>query len=294
MKKKYFKRIVSLVLALAVFVMFPMAFTQEAQAASTKTFYVTTSATHTYKYADGNTNTYKYKYTRDKNGLLTKSTSDDGYTVYTRNSKGYATKAKYYEDKKLSETDTYVYTWYGNGLPKTEKCYAKTVGGKKKLVYSSKYTWYGNKHLKKEVFKSNNSNGTWTSLYWKNGNIKSSSFKGKDSSSKTTYDKRGNILTYVSKGENSSFSEKHTLTYNKKGHVIKDVIKNTDVYDEKTTKSTTTETTKYDYDKHGNILKSVTTSKFKDSGGKIHKSVYTHKYTYKAVKVAKKFWHFYQ
>ena len=257
MKKKYFKRIVSLMLALAVFVMFPVAFTQEAQAASTKTFYVVTSATHTYKYDDNDSNTYKYTYTRGKNGFLKKSTYDDGHTVYKRNSKGYTTETKVYEGKKLVETYTYVYSYGSNGLPKTEKCYYKPAGGKKTLNFTSKYTWYSNKHIKKEVYKG--TDGRSTSLYWKNGKIKSYSYKGNGEikSIKETYDSHGSVLTHKSEGSDYSITEKHTLKYDKKGNPVKDVYTVTNKFDNETSTTKVTDTTEYKYDKHGNILKSV-------------------------------------
>ena len=293
MKKKYFKRIVSIVLALAVFVMFPMTFTQEAQAASTKTFYVRTSAKTSFDYG-GDRGSYEYKYTRDKNGLLTKSTWDDGHEVYTRNSKGYVTKIKYYDGKKLTETNTFVYTWNSDGLPKTEKCYIKSPGSAKELYYTSKFTYYSNKHVKKEVSKGIDGNST--TIYWKNGNRKSYSFKGKGEldSIKVTYDSHGNDKTYISKGPDYTTTEKHTtLKYDKKGNLIKDVFTVTDEYDTSKSTNKVTTTIKYKYDKHGNILKSVTTSKSKGSYGS-SKSVETNTYKYKAVKVDKKYWHFYE
>ena len=294
MKKNLFSRMVSLVLALAVFVMFPMTFTQEAQAASTKTFYVTTSATYTYKYQNEKSSTYyEGKHKRDKNGFLIKDTFDDGYDVYTHNSKGDVTKIKHYEGKELSYTDSFVYTYGSNGRPKTEKWYFQSPGEKKELQNTTKYTYYSNKHVKKKVCKS--SDGTDTYLYRKDGTLKSSTNKGKDSSSaKNTYDSHGNVKTSKSISEDYSVSENHTtLEYDTHGNLIKDVYTLTDKFNNKTSTTKVTVTIEYKYDKHGNILKCVTTKKSKEKGKTI-KETNTYKYTYKTVKVTKKYWHFYE
>lgn len=68
-KRKLVKQIVAFVLAFAMFVIFPMAFTLEAQAASAKTFYVVTSSKQVVNYY-GEKDTKLTTTTYDKNALI--------------------------------------------------------------------------------------------------------------------------------------------------------------------------------------------------------------------------------
>lgn len=63
MKNRIAKKYLALLLSFAVFALIPVAFTQEANAASKKTYYVTTKVTTQTQSSDGTkVNTYKYSY----------------------------------------------------------------------------------------------------------------------------------------------------------------------------------------------------------------------------------------
>jgi len=293
MRSKHLRRVISLVLAFAMFIIFPMAFTLEAQAASTKTFYFRTSFKQVAKYSTGDKDSYTTKSTYGKNGLIkTRTYSDGSKSVYTHDKYGYVKTEKSYDPNgKLDTTYSYVYKYGKNGLPKTEKQYMKIGSGKKELLGTSTYTYYANKRYKKIIYKTED--GKATSLYRKDGTQKSYTFKGKNGySTKATYDSHGSTKTWIYTGDGYTSKENHTtLKYDKKGNIIKDVYTMKTIYGGDTYKSKCTETTKYTYDKHNNITKSVTKIKNTDSSGNTTVTTYTNTYKWKAIKVAKKYWH---
>lgn len=280
----------ALVLSVAVFALFPVAFTQQAQAASTKTYYVVTQSKTVWTTGQGGGDTYYTKYTYNKNGLTTSAKYTDGKVKYTRDSKGYITKAKSYDKSgKLQSTSVYTNKYNGKGLLKSSKVY-DVKGKKKTLSYTAKYTYYSNKKLKKEVLKyADGGSGTYT--YYKSGRMKSSTYKDADGKVSTTkYDKHGSMKSHKS----ADWTENHTvLKYDKKGNLIKDVYTSTSTFDGSSYTTKYEMTAKLTYDKHKNITKSVQTTKITQMDGSVatEKNTYTAKY--KKVKVPKKYQHFF-
>ena len=290
MKNNLIKRITAIMLSLAVFALFPAAFTQEAQAASGKKFYVCTQSTTVYNYGDGS-DTYTTTYTYSKNGLMKTAKYSDGETAkYTRDKKGYVTKiTRYNSAGALVSTTTFKNKYNKKKLLTSQQAYI-TSDGSTRLSYTSTYTYYKNKKIKKEVLKYA-SGGSDTYNYYKNGNIKSSVYVSADgSTSSAKYDKKGNCKSYTSK----NWSENHSvLKYDKKGNLIKDVYTETETYDGKTDTTKYELSTTYKYDKHKNIIKSVTTRKVTHPDGTVSNITTTYTAKWKAVKVPKKFRHFF-
>ena len=302
MKRNYITRCTSLLMSMIVFVVLTMASATEVSAASSKNFYLPKTEKTTYSYSssyiDGSTNTtndsWTYSYTYDKSGLQTKSTSADGYSKYTRNSKGYVTVVKTY-NKKGQLTNTTEFTRKSNGDASKVKSYDHS-GGKKTLQSTTTYT------------------------YWSKGKVKKSTYKPvSGSKSVYTYDKKGNETSYSS--NDGKYKINYKLTY-KNGRLVKQVatysgamtggtvattdytytIKNGKVtkvvekYSSKNnegaveTKVTTTTNT---YNKRGDIKKSVSETKQQSSVG-TYTSRMTTTFTYKKVSVKKKYWGLYK
>ena len=303
MKRSIINRIVSLTLALAVLLMFPAVFSQEAQAASgnTKTVYVLTSSKTVSTDPNGKKETTTIKRTYDKNGLWSGMENSQYKTVVSRNKKGYFNKIKTYDLKgKLIRTNTYKMTYNKKGLVTTEKMYTQEAGKKKKLTSTYKYTYYGNNNFKTAVGKYDDQ--TFTEKYNKKGILSSSVTESRGEyprTSTTTYDKYGNIKKYVYEGTDYKTTDVHTtLKYDKYGNLVKDIYTSTSQYiaaegqdsmEPIVTKYT--KTIKYKYDSHKNIIKEVTTVKAVPSVGDPFTTTTTKTMKYKAVKIEKKYWH---
>ena len=301
MRKKYFRRIVSLVLALAVFVMFPMAFTQEAQAASkTKTFYVVTQQTTTYTNSDGSTEKNVTKYTYDKNGLR-KTVVSKGYmpyykAVYTRNKAGLVTSYKSYnEDGKLTWITSYTIK---NGKIVKSKDYQVDPDTGKKTLFSSTTITYKKGKPTKEVTKYSDGD-TSTLTYYSNGAPKKEVSKGANGTYIYNYNKKGNMTSSSSNYtsyDGTKMKSTSTYTYrdikNKKGDTTKFVVTEKRTENGKTKKIVNTSTYQYTY-KSGRMAKVVTTTKSK-GGDYEYTNKTTTTYKYKAVKVAKKYWKYFE
>lgn len=289
MKTKLFNRITAVILSLAVFALFPVAFTQEANAASKKQ-YVCTQSTTVYNYGDG-TDTYSTSYSYSKNGLLKAAKYNDGEsTKYTRDKKGYVTKIERYNSSGALESATVYKNKYNKKkLLKSQQAYFQS-DGTSRLSYTATFTYYKNKHVKKEVY-SYAEGGKDTYTYYKNGKLKSNVYVSSDGrTTASKYDKKGNCKSYTS----SNMAEKHSvMKYDKKGNLIKDVYTITYVEDGQSTTTKYESATKYTYDKHKNIKKSVTTTKVTHPDGSVSTNTTTYTAKWKAVKVPKKFRHFF-
>lgn len=287
MKNRFVKKYLALLLSFAVFALMPAAFTQEASAASKKTYYVTTKVTTQTQSSEGTkVNTYKYSYF--KNGLQKKiDYGTDGKVVHKRNSKGYISKSTYYTAAgAVQSIYTYKYKYNNKGLATSEKCYYQKTGGAKVLNYSTFMSYHSNGRVKRSI--TVYSDGTKSDLlYYSSGKYKKYVYTDENGRITTTkYDKYGSEKSYYGSG----VSELHTtLKHDKKGNITKDVY--TTTYDGYTTK--TIAVTKYKYDKHKNIRKAVTTTTRTEPDGSVSTSVYTYTAKYKAVKVAKKYQHFF-
>ena len=286
MKNRIAKKYLALLLSFAVFALIPVAFTQEANAASKKTYYVTTKVTTQTQSSDGTkVNTYKYSYF--KNGLQKKNDNGTKKAIHKRNSKGYITKTTFYNSSgAVTGTYTYKYKYNNKGHATSEKCYYQASGAAKNLYYSTFMSYHSNGRVKRSI--TVYSNGTKADLlYYSSGKYKKYVYTDENGRITTTkYDKYGSEKSYYS----SAVSELHTtLKHDKNGNITKDVY--TTTYDGYTT--TTKAVTKYKYDKHKNIKKAVTTTTRTEPDGSTSTSVYTYTAKYKAVKVAKKYQHFF-
>lgn len=284
MKRKLTKRIFSVVTALAVFAALPLAFTQNAYAASKeKTFYVPVS----YDYINDGYPSYSAKYIYDDNGLLKEIKDTNGRRVFSRNSKGYLTgMAEYSDDYDKGPVSKYVFKYKFNkrGLPVTEKNYEQRKT--KKILRSTRtFTYYANRNVKKMVLKRPDGKYYEIHKFRKNGTPKSSYYKSSypnySGYESVTYDKHGNMLTY----KTGAGSFRHHLKYDKRGNLIKDEC--TDLERVKRT-----ETYKYTYDKHNNILKCVFKARGKGPGESYTENT-VDKYTYEPVRSKKPYWHFF-
>lgn len=298
MQNKALRRVLSIILSLAVFIVFPLSFTQEVQAASTKTFYVTTQYKNVTTSSNGSKSTSTSKQTYDKNGLRTSSlyssnSGDYSYeskTVYKHNKRGYISAVKVYDkDGKLTDNMSYSYKYNSKGLPVTQKTY-RISSGNKTLVSTGTITYYTNGVTKKESSKDTDG-GSVVTTYYSSGVLKSYKYTAADGSvSVQTFDKKGSQISYKSNG----YSEVHsTMKYDKKGNLVKDVYTVTSSYEGQETEYTVTETTTYTYDSHKNVTKSVTKIVNTMPDGSTDTSTRTYTAKYKAVKVAKKFWRFF-
>ncbi len=293
MRRRPISRSISILLALAVILVFSVAATTGAYAASKKTVYLPTSTTTTYKYdADSiEKSTYKYKY--DKNGLLKKELIKSEYmsgdkVVYKRTKAGAIKSVSTYAGKSLIYLTKNTIK-KGNVVKSKEY---NVVKGKKKLAAISTYTYYKNGNMKKSVYDSKEDGSKYTTYYRKNGTRKKSISKSDYSTYKTTYDKNGlekeEEFTY-GEGEYKSYgTTTYTYKLNKKGDVVKSVAKEKTQESDRQVTYVTTRTTKYKYDKHGNILKEKTTSVRQDGSNKSVSSYITTS-KYKKMKVNKKY-----
>ncbi len=308
MKNNILKRGASVLLALVMCLAFTVTSTVEADAASTKSFKVVSQ--ENFKYTNNYTlngetkkssENYKYTYTY-KNGLNTSVKYGDGKTVYTRNKKGYVTKAVYY-DKNGKKTSYNVYTVKSNGDVKKYVTYSYN-GSKatKESTTTLKYYSKGKIKQRKTVY---TDKSYMLSKYDKNGNETLYQHKDSYGSQKSTYkntlDKKGNPTKVVETSTNTygSYTYKeivtttNTYTYNKKGLATKVVSKSVTKEDGKTV-STTNSTTTNTFDSKKNLTKSVHSGTTKSDGyTSTFKSTSTYKF--KTLKnVPKKYWHLYQ
>ena len=301
MKHYKFKRCISLLLSVMVFVVMTMVSATEVDAASSKTFYVPKTEKTTYVYTstyDGNTTTSKSSSTTSyfygKNGLENKytydSTYDSGTSKISRNSKGYVTGVKSYDKNgKLKSTTTY--TRKSNGDATKMKSYDYS-SGKKKLSFTSTYTYWSKGVIKKSTRK--DADGSTTVYnYNKKGYVTSYSADG--GKYKTTYKhtfKNGRLAKEVAtnSGSNNDGSvATTTFTYKvKNGKVIKEVATCTTKYKDGTTDKRVTTST-YTYNSKGKITKSVSETKSESDYGS-YTSKMTTTTTYKKVSVNKKYW----
>lgn len=299
MKHYKFKRCISLLLSVMVFVVMTMVSATEVDAASSKTFYVPktekTTYVYTSTYEDGTTNTDKESWTTSyyygKNGLENKYTSESGTSKISRNSKGYVTGVKSYDKNgKLQSTTTY--TRKSNGDATKMKSYDYS-SGKKKLSFTSTYTYWRKGVIKKSTRK--DADGSTTVYnYNKKGNITSYSADG--GKYKTTYKhtfKNGRLAKEVAtnSGSNNDGSvATTTFTYKvKNGKVIKEVATCTTKYKDGTTDKRVTTST-YTYNSKGKITKTVSETKADYAYGGSYTSKMTTTTTYKKVSVNKKYW----
>ncbi len=273
--KKAYRRLMSVMLIFTLVLAIPFAFTQEASAASKKTKYVITKETHQYT-EDGKKKTDVTTYTYNKKGLCTSVRYGKTKIKYTRNKKGYISTEKMYTTKgKLLRTYTYSYKYNKKGLATREKKYLLTTtrkGKKKELKFDTDFTYHKNKRVK-------SANITNRESY-------SYEFIRYDKKKGMTYDQ-------VFWDDDEYFKETHKLTYDKTGHVIKDVATNNYYLESDVFTTVTTKTYKNTYDKHKNVKKSIVTITVKDSDGDTSTSKEVYTYKYKKVKVPKKYLKFF-
>lgn len=298
MKHYKFKRCISLLLSVMVFVVMTMVSATEVNAASSKTFYVPKTEKTTYVYTstydDGTTYTDKDSWTTSyfygKNGLENKYTSESGTSKISRNSKGYVTGVKSYDKNGKLKSST-VYTRKSNGDATKMKSYDYS-SGKKKLSFTSTYT-YWKKGVTKKSTRKDADGSTTVYTYDKKGYI--TSFSSDGGKYKTTYKhtfKNGRLVKEVATNSGSKSDgavETTTYTYKtKNGKVIKEVATSITKYKDSTTNKRVSTTT-YTYNSKGKLTKSVSETK-----GESEYSSYTSKMTttitYKKVSVNKKYW----
>ena len=274
----------SVMTALAVFAALPLAYTQDAHAASKeKTFYVPVS----YDYNNDGDPSYSAKYIYDDNGLLKEIKDTNGRRVFTRNSKGYLTSmTQYSDDYDEGPVGKYVFRYKFNkkGLVATEKNY-RQLKKKKELRFTRTFTYYANGNVKKMVLKWPDGKYYEIHQFRKNGTRKSSYYKSDEfrheGYESITYDEHGNMLTY----RTADGTVRHYLKYDKRGNLIRDEYTDID-------RTKTTETFRYAYDKHGNILKCV--YKCSDRGPEnSYSEKDIEKYTYEQVRSKKPYWRFF-
>lgn len=245
-----------------------------------KISYVCTKITETDKRYGEKQDTYTAKY--DKNGNLLyvkhemKGPFDSTEFAYTYDSKG----------RLASEKATYNYI--GGGKDSYTKKYSynsdNTIKEADGVKYSYKYDKNGNLtqinenntpihkytyNSSSNITKDKAQYQTYKYTYDKNNRLTESSDGNKIT--KYTYDKNGNLKTQkdnndvsfsFSDGKMTAFNEygeKETYTYNKKGQLI--------------SKSGSVTTTKYTYDKHGNLTK----LEERKDGRIVHKMAFTYK-----------------
>ena len=261
MKTKRSGRFLSVLLALMVCVVFTVPFTQVADAASKKTFYVPTKITNSYTF-DGQTDTFTTTYKYNKNGLRTTAKFNDGSkTTYKRNKKG-VIKSWKTTDKKGKTTASGTCKIKGSKIV-SEKIYS--YNGKKKTLNSTiTYTFSGNTLTREESVYSDGDR--FISEFDSNGNVT------KD----VLFMKGGSTMTTV-----------HAIKVDDHGNVISDVQTITNVFDGNTSTDVVTTNTVYTYNKAGKITNEVSTTT--NSDGKVT-STSTTAYKYKKVKAAKKYW----
>ena len=276
------RRVLTVIMILALAMVFWFACTVKVNAAAKKTFNVVTEEKTTYKMNDGSTYSYTSTYQYFKTGLLKSITENDGYkVVYTRDKSGVAKGIKYYGDegKLTGETVNTI----KKGKITASKYYSYFEG--KKLVSKTKYIYTKGK-LSKTVVTNAETGDTTTTTYYSNGVRKSTTSK----TTKIKYDKQGFTTSYkYTSGEYSEVST-YKNTYDKKTGRVKKIVETTKTTNgDSSMTHNSTETYKYTV-KGGNVKKCEVTYKFKNSDGNEGTSSYTTTYNYKKVKVAKKYW----
>ena len=256
--KKYAKRYLSLALSFALVFAIPFAFTQEASAASKKGVKVYQPVQITETYNDGSVDTTTYVY--DKNGFCTGLYYSSGSKrLSTYNKTGLVTSwTRYYKDGTVSSQGK---NTIKKGKIAKEEYYDMDEG---KLVLSS-VTSYKYKKGKKstETVTFPNSASTDILTYRSNGTRKKAIYSTKTDYDVVTYDKKGNITSYVSKdlATGKIYKDQYKNTY-KKGKLVKRVATYVDTDGKVSQGGTTT----YSY-KKGKLAKTVYTYTSTFDGG---------------------------
>ena len=308
--KKYAKRYLSLALTFALVFAIPFAFTQEASAASKKGVKVYQPVQVTETYSDGDVDTTTYVY--DKNGFNTERYYSSGSKIIYAYNKSGLVKAwtRYYKDGKVSSQGKNAIK---KGKIATEEYYNVDEG--KLALYSTTSYKYKKGKKSSETISYPNS-GTRNVLTYRAKEIrKKAVYSSKYYYDVVTYDKKGNITSYVSKnletGKTSKDTYKNTYkkgklvkrvatyvdsdgkvyqggttTYSyKKGRLAKTVYTYTSTFSDGTYTDSTT--TLYTYNKAGLLTKRVRTT-VEVSPSKTSTSSRTTTIKYKKIKVPKK------
>ncbi len=150
--------------------------------------------------------TYRYEYDLRKNGdtNVVRYYSDGKLahkTVYHYNRKNRVTSTEYYEGGKKTSTSKYTYNKKG----RITKIVSKNARGK--TTQTAKYTYtFRNGRLSQETIKYTGADGnyTYTTKYYTNGAIKSTTAKSEHGSSVYTYDKKGRLTKNTESADNYS------------------------------------------------------------------------------------------